>query len=474
MLSRELTLDVAPEGTAVVAAKTSSRVSGTASARRVLIVSPHFPPDATAATHRVRLLAPYLPQFGWQPIVVTVDPQRYEGRLEPGLLDLVPDDLRVYRSNAWPAAWTRRFGFGDLGLRAFAPMLRMCTELIPRLRIEAIFITTYPIYTAAIGPFVKRRFRIPFIVDLQDPWVGAWGSVVGGGPAGAVDARSRVSRFAAAAIERSVIGAADAITAVSAKTIDEVVARVPAARGRPSAAIPVGGDRHDFEVAAAQHSSLPFTPGDGLVHLCAVGTLLPMGIAVLRAVFAALAQLRARRPDLFDRLRLHVVGTSNEGRADAAARVLPIAREAGLADIVFEQAERVDYLDAVRIQLAADALLLLGSSEPHYTASRLYPALLAKRPLLAVYHEASSVADILRRFSRPPTCRVVTFSEATSLSARTPQIEAAIAALLESPAYNASDVDASVFAEYSAPVLAGRLADVLSRVAAPIQEIRRR
>ena len=112
---------------------------------------------------------------------------------------------------------------------------------------------------------------------------------------------------------------------------------------------------------------------------------------------------------------------------------------------------------------------LFQSTQKGFTMNRK-----RKRPLLAVYHEASSVADILRRFSRPPTCRVVTFSEATSLSARTPQIEAAIAALLESPSYNASDVDASVFAEYSAPVLAGRLADVLSRVAAPIQEIRRR
>ena len=26
--------------------------------RRVLIISPHFPPDTTAATHRVRLIAP--------------------------------------------------------------------------------------------------------------------------------------------------------------------------------------------------------------------------------------------------------------------------------------------------------------------------------------------------------------------------------------------------------------------------------
>ena len=39
--------------------------------RRVLMVSPHFPPDSSAASHRVRLLAPYLPDAGWQPTIVT-------------------------------------------------------------------------------------------------------------------------------------------------------------------------------------------------------------------------------------------------------------------------------------------------------------------------------------------------------------------------------------------------------------------
>ena len=35
--------------------------------RRVLMVSPHFPPDSSAASHRVRLLAPYLGEHGWEP-----------------------------------------------------------------------------------------------------------------------------------------------------------------------------------------------------------------------------------------------------------------------------------------------------------------------------------------------------------------------------------------------------------------------
>ena len=82
--------------------------------RRVLMVTPHFPPDSSAAAHRVRLLAPYLPAAGWAPTIVTVDPSAYEGRLDPDLAALVPASLRVVRAPAWQAASTRRFGLGDL------------------------------------------------------------------------------------------------------------------------------------------------------------------------------------------------------------------------------------------------------------------------------------------------------------------------------------------------------------------------
>jgi len=80
------------------------------------MLSPHFPPDSTAGTHRVRLLAPHLPAQGWEPVVVTVDPAGYEGRLDPALLSLVPPGLRVIRCPAWSPRWTRPLGIGDLGL----------------------------------------------------------------------------------------------------------------------------------------------------------------------------------------------------------------------------------------------------------------------------------------------------------------------------------------------------------------------
>ncbi|HVV87663.1 MAG TPA: NAD(P)H-hydrate epimerase, partial [Kofleriaceae bacterium] len=101
---------------------------------------------------------------------------------------------------------------------------------------------------------------------------------------------------------------------------------------------------------------------------------------------SATAALRATRPDLYTRLRLRFVGSSNRFDRDAPARALPEARALGVADVVREHPPRVPFLDGLSLQARATALVALGSTEPHYTASRLYPALLADRPLLALYH----------------------------------------------------------------------------------------
>ncbi len=432
--------------------------------RRVLMMSPHFPPDTTAGAHRVRLLAPHLPAHGWEPVVVTVDPGRYEGRVDPGLLSLVPPGVRVVRSPAWSPRWTRVLGVGDLGLRAFTGLYRTSTALVARERFDAVFITIYPTYPALIGPMLKRRFHVPFVLDYQDPWIGAWGDTVGGGADGAVDWKSRATRWLAGRLEPRAAGAADALTAVSELTYRSVMARYPGITAE-CATLPIGGEPADFDaLRSAAPANTVFDSRDGLCHISYVGTLLPLGVETMRAVLQAVALLKARRPEIYARLRLHYVGTSNQTAGDASERVTPIARALGVADRVSEQPLRVPYLDALRIQVDSQVLLLAGSSERHYTASKIYPALLAKRPLLAVYHHASDAVTTLARVGRTPTIRVVTYDERGADEA-TERIYAALADLVSSPRYEPGDVDLAALDAFSARAIAGRLAGVLDRVA---------
>lgn len=439
--------------------------------RRVLMVSPHFPPDTSAATHRVRLLAPAVALAGWEPVVLTLTPGSYEGRLESALLELVPPEVRVERVAAWPAARTRLFGVGDLGLRAWTALRRRAAELLAAEHFDAVFWTVYPTWPAASGPALAHAAGASFVLDLQDPWVGAWGKTVGGGPGGAPDFKSRLSRALSVPLERRTVWAADGLTAVSNGTLDALLARVRPRHGVPRnvprAELPLVADAADLAMARRTPiQAPPWDASDGRTHLVWVGTLLPAGIVVMQAILAALRAVVERDPALADRLRLHCFGTSNETRAGAPARVLPLARAAGVEALVSEQPERLDYLDALRVLARADAILLGGSSERHYTASRIYPALLAERPIIAAYLEGSHSARTLHASLAAPSLKLVTFGGSRPQSGEEAELAAGMSKVAHGLTWRVADRRPPSAEAPTAREVGQRLAELLERACA--------
>jgi len=431
------------------------------------MISPHFPPDATAAAHRVRLLAPHLPAFGWRPTVLTVDARDYEGGLDEPLAALVPSDLEVVRCRAWPARWTRLVRVGDLGLRAMPGLWRAACALLAARRFDAVFITIYPTYPALLGPWLRRRFGVPFVLDYQDPWVGSWGLTVGAGDHDAPDVKSRVSRAVARRLEPIALAAADGITAVSDLTYEDALARAQRLQPIVCATLPIGWDACDLQSLNGGGNGF-FNASDGLAHLCYAGTVLPNGVGTVAALLDAVRLLAAREPDLYRTIRLHFFGTSNQTAGAPRLRVMPLARERGIGEAVSEVPVRIGYVDALRVLRDASAILLLGSSEAHYTASKLYPALMARRPLLAVFHYMSSVTSILRSVGRAPSVRLVTFGDGQPPAVES--IYAELVDLLRRPTLDPASFDLSAVEPFSARVLASTLAGVLDAVAARGEE----
>ena len=63
--------------------------------KKILIISPHFPPSNLAAVHRSRLFAQHLPSFGWEPVILMVDEKYYEEELDYNLVKLLSPGLRL-------------------------------------------------------------------------------------------------------------------------------------------------------------------------------------------------------------------------------------------------------------------------------------------------------------------------------------------------------------------------------------------
>ena len=134
-----------------------------------------------------------------------------------------------------------------------------------------------------------------------------------------------------------------------------------------------------------------------------------------------------------------------------------------MGDIVDEHPTRVSYLDALQLLSDAQGLLVIGSTEPHYTASKIFPYILARKPLMAIFHQDSSVVRIL---GESRAGEVVTFSSQESLQAKREEIAARLQALLRLPRGYQPSTCWEAFEAYTTRAMTGRLAGVLNQVTA--------
>lgn len=358
--------------------------------RTCIIVSPYFPPSTLAGVHRARHLAKHLPATGWTPVVVAVDEAFHEQRLDAGLAGLVPGSVEVLKVPALPSRISRPFGLGEIGLRAWWPIKKAVMRLLSTRDVDAVLITGSPYYPMLFAAEIKRRFGVPVVLDFQDPWVSAWGATA---PRWS---KAWLSYRLAVALEPRAVSAADFITSVSDSQNEEMTARYPWLDRSQMLAIPIGGDPEDFQRLRhdGYHDDLDLFKDDTFT-LCYVGTIMPRSEQLVRVFLKAFARARCQEPQLLEKVKLLFVGTSNQPNDFATYQVLPLAKEIGVSDAVREVPQRLPYLEAISVLTKSNGIMLIGSSEPHYTASKIYPGLMAGRPFISLFHKNSSSHSIL-------------------------------------------------------------------------------
>ena len=417
--------------------------------RTVALVAPHFPPSNLAGVHRARLLAQHLAEFGWRPIVVTTHWRHYEEALDWGLASLVDPALEIIRTRAAPTRPVRLVG--DIGIRALPWHLGALRRLWRERRIDFVHITIPSFYSATLGELLYRREPLPFGIDYIDPWVHVW-----------PQAEIRYSKAWASLqlgnrLEPWATRNATLITGVASTYFEGVLDRNPRLRTSClTAAMPYGFSTLDFAApAVSSRGPTAFDPDDGLFHLVYAGALLPKAYTVLERLLQGVACLKERGSPLATRLQLHFIGTGRSPTDRDGHNVLPVAHRLGVADAVTEHPHRMAYLDVLANLVRASGVLIVGSTEPHYTPSKVYQAVQSRRPVLALLHEASTAVEVLES-SRAGV--VIPLSEQALPDAD--RIADAIEAFVATP-YDPEAVDWSAFDAYSARESARRMAAAL-------------
>ena len=119
----------------------------------------------------------------------------------------------------------------------------------------------------------------------------------------------------------------------------------------------------------------------------------------MSALFRAFKSYLNTHPEIAAKTRFHFIGTDYAPPPLGRLWAMPVAQAEGIEAYVQEHCYRVPYFDALYYLRNADALTAIGSNDPTYAASKIFPYILARRPMLLIFHRNSLVLDFAQQAS---------------------------------------------------------------------------
>jgi hypothetical protein len=238
------------------------------------------------------------------------------------------------------------------------------------------------------------------------------------------------------------------ITGIAPLYYKSVLERNPHLREQcVTAAMPYGNSEGDYQyLANSPRDTFLFPKHDTQhFHMIYAGAMLPNADIVLERFLDALVILREENSELMERLQIHFVGTGTSPNDPKGYNVLPQVQRFGLGRWVHEYPNRISYVDVLNHLAHSSAILILGSTDPHYSPSKIYQSVQAKRPIFALLHEMSTAVNVLRESLAG---NAVTFRGERIPNGR--EIAIALADFIREPQYDAEAVQWNAFEAYSA------------------------
>jgi glycosyltransferase involved in cell wall biosynthesis len=370
--------------------------------KKLLIITYYWPPSGGAGVQRWLKFTKYLPEFGWQPVVLTVSPEDASyPQIDESLAAEVSPEVNVFRTPSFELyqlyKWfsgkkevpyggfanesresagqkLSKFVRGNLllpdprrGWNRYA--LKKAAALIRESQIDTIVTTSPPHSTQLIGLELKKRFNVRWIADLRDPWTDIY--------------YYNQFRHTALALridrnyERQVIEKADQLI-----TVSEDVKRLLAAKSKQPVAdkihvIPNGYDDEDF--------ANPLPPDDAKITLTYTGTISES--YDITGLIEALSGLDEKQRT---QLKLRFVGKIPGTIVGKIRQTVP--------DIDLDLVGYVDHAKSIEYLFRSHLLLLVVPKVPNnrgIITGKFFEYLASGRPVLAIGPTDGDLADLI-------------------------------------------------------------------------------
>lgn len=248
--------------------------------KKILIITYYWPPSGGAGVQRWLKFSKFLPEFGYEPIILTVDERVASyAQLDHSLLAEINPGMAVHRTETFePYNLYRKLsnkkeipygGFSNqkkitlfekfsrfIRGNLFVPdprkgwnkyAYKKAAELIRKEQIEVVVTSGPPHSTHLIGKKLKRNFGIKWIADFRDPWTDIYyyKDLYHIGLITWYDRK----------LEESVLSEADKIITVSGEVGKLLLKKIPDSSSK-IAVIPNGYDNTDFENTEPVHNEM--------------------------------------------------------------------------------------------------------------------------------------------------------------------------------------------------------------------------
>jgi glycosyltransferase involved in cell wall biosynthesis len=353
------------------------------SMNKVLLIAYHFPPLSGGGVFRTLKFTKYLPEFGYQPHVLTVKNPMYRTK-DATLLIEIPPEAKVYRT----------FSFEHMSLRAprlLGVNLKWCyipdenvgwlpsavrrgEEIIKKENIDLVYATA-PMFTSfLIGFMLKKKTGKPLVLDYRDPWTQ---NVF-------VKYPSKFHKKIEEKLETFVLATADHIIVTAEPMKRKLVEKYPFTKGKIDT-ITNGFDSEDFKNLTVKKDKEKFV----IVY---AGSL--YGQRTGEKFFAALKKLIEKNPELQTKIEVLFAGLPGK-QAVFLVEKFELEKVVKLLGYKSHQ-------ESLTLMANADVLLLIMSSDEVNDAKigtltipgKVFEYLGAKRPILAIVPRGPA-ADII-------------------------------------------------------------------------------
>jgi len=392
---------------------------------RVLVVAHHFPPVGGVGILRTLKFVKYLPDSGWEPIVLTarnpgaaIRDEDSERTLPAGLRverAFSPEPTKVRRALARVARRGRRAAGGSAGgegattgaavptapMRAGPWSSRLSALWVAAIRavfypdeqvvwapfavrlglsihrdapIDVVYSSSAPVSCHLAAALIAKRAGLPWVADFRDPWIG-----------NAFAARpGRLHAYLQKRVERRIVHLAARVVFPTPGVAEAYATRYPGAAHR-FVVITNGYDRSDLPSEASPGAAA----ADGRFHLVYGGSI--HGERELETFLDGLELFVARRPEVRDRLAVDFIGWLSLHNQAVAARYATPDRLGPMLSF----AGFLPHREAVARLAAADALLTVigdGPNRGQIQGGKLTEYVGLDRPVLAVVPQGDARA----------------------------------------------------------------------------------